>query len=352
MSVFFNVPSIGNSTGKQKGPTCWFYAAKMIRKFHDAYDKTDHASRIRILSVIRKVITFMDQDIKVSPEMYSKHSPGDQGLKAFNDLSGIAKLPYSNVSDPFGLMLKVGFVRFGEAQQRARGTSVMAAAAAAATVAASTPVPAVNLTVDGPDPLLQGTSSPVPQGPPTSTEMEEAFHLMYQWGRQASPFSRQFILREWRFEPISKNEIMDCLTSPEHLERLLALRGPIWAGGFFEPQELLHPGPGDSVPIEHSGSEAKWTARFKLLEGLDRTHAIAVLGVSTKLPIVAYRDPLMSETVFTLPFDQFRNAILRNLKDDAISLMYYDCPRCSREGADSCRMRQEKRLKMTSAVYG
>jgi uncharacterized coiled-coil protein SlyX len=62
MSILYDVPSIGKvDTGyKQKGPTCWYYASKMLLRFHNLLDKTESArvyEQFKTIHELRKIIT-------------------------------------------------------------------------------------------------------------------------------------------------------------------------------------------------------------------------------------------------------------------------------------------------------
>jgi len=331
MSIFFNVPPIGNSTGAQKGPTCWFYAAKMIRKFHDAYDKNDHPIEIRKLSVVRKIITFIDEDLKKYPGEYGFDAPRD-----FRVTGELAKLPATGSSDPLGLLLYRGMVRF--ASRKPTATTPPANPLASPRT--------IDLTQDDADPLAAGVGGEIPQGPPTSAEYESAFKLLLSWGRQDA-FGRQAILGAWSFKAIPKLAVLDILASSRALESALVKHGPLWAGGLFGMEGLVQLARGDRVPVVHNqdGTRA-WARQTRLREALGSTHSIAVLGVGTKQEpgTVLYRDPNMSNHVLSLPFDLFASRMKSDIKDDAISLMYYECPRCSSGIGGSCVNQNEKRL--------
>lgn len=168
---------------------------------------------------------------------------------------------------------------------------------------------------------------------------------MLSWGRD-SAFSRQTILDKWDFRPLKNLEIMDALKSTKDFEKLLTERGPIWAGGFFEQQTLVPLEPGTKQPHVH-GDKGGWARQFQLKTDFANTHAIAILGVSEKEQLILYRDPNFSATVCTLPFAQFSTGMLHSLKQDAISLMYYDCQRCRLGAPDCCVKREDKKQKVT-----
>jgi len=66
MGILYKVPRIGaEPTFKQKGPACWYYAAKMLLKFHNLYDKSDDAYKeFKALHELRSVLTRYDYDTR------------------------------------------------------------------------------------------------------------------------------------------------------------------------------------------------------------------------------------------------------------------------------------------------
>ena len=336
MSLFFNVPPIGNKTQAQKGPTCWFYAAKMIRKFHDAYDKTDHTSNIRLLSLVRKFITFMDEDLKNPVKMEGAPDYGDKPPLSFRGLQGMDKqINEHTQSDPFGMTLYTGLIRFANYQNSLTSSKPLI----------QPPPIFIDLTQDLSDPLSQGTVTRVPSGPPTSTEYEALFKMMLDWGRK-NGFNRQAILQPWNFKELSKLDSMKALDSDESFENLLTLHGPLWVGGLFESGSLVPLKSGDKRPtFQVEGGKKAWVMQAQFRDDLANTHAIAVLGIGnkTKPGMLLYRDPNYSEQVFVIPFDQFASRMKQVLKDANVSIMYYDCPRCGRGQQDACVHQPGKR---------
>jgi hypothetical protein len=59
MSVVYDVPRFSQKTTAQKGPTCWYYALKMLLKFHELFDRgsKEPENPLEVLHALRKVAT-------------------------------------------------------------------------------------------------------------------------------------------------------------------------------------------------------------------------------------------------------------------------------------------------------
>jgi hypothetical protein len=98
MAILYNLPRIGNNANKfaQKGPTCWYYAAKMILKFHGKYHKGDKVhAQFKVLHEVRKIMTELDADtieemkqgLTATSEKCEKKIAGLKALAAKEQLS-------------------------------------------------------------------------------------------------------------------------------------------------------------------------------------------------------------------------------------------------------------------------
>jgi hypothetical protein len=338
MAVIFNVPSIGNQNEKQKGPTCWFYSAKMVRKFHDAYDTNDHDSERRLVSLVRKIITFMDEDLKNPYDQQFGALQRTQQPTSFGGLAEQLKIPPVDESDPYAMVLYAGFMRFAE----------MAASKASASPPKLMPVPVIDLT--GAEPMDIGAPMGqvfVSKMPPSSAEYEAAFKLMLDWGRN-SGFRRINILDRLGFEEINKVFVLDALRNIALFDELLGKVGPVWCGGRFEHAGFFPLNDGTTKPFvkDQPGVSGHWIMRQSFADYLNRTHAIVICGVSEKSRLVIYRDPNDAKFFFTMPFDEFSNRMINDLRDANISLLNYKCQRCAQRNGSSCTKQPAKQLKV------
>ncbi|HWB98806.1 MAG TPA: hypothetical protein VG672_18985 [Bryobacteraceae bacterium] len=66
MSILYDVPRIGERRNfGQQGPTCWYYAAKMLLKFHGMTQKgSEIYEGLKELHQVRRVLTDLDFDTK------------------------------------------------------------------------------------------------------------------------------------------------------------------------------------------------------------------------------------------------------------------------------------------------
>jgi hypothetical protein len=67
LAIRYEIPSIGKAeTGySQKGPTCWYYAAKMLLKFHQKFEKREDNrvyQEFKELHELRKLLTELGND--------------------------------------------------------------------------------------------------------------------------------------------------------------------------------------------------------------------------------------------------------------------------------------------------
>jgi hypothetical protein len=75
MKIFFDVPHIGTHQNgwAQRGPTCWYYATKMVLKFHEKLDPLagDLYKNMKALSLLRKLVT----QHGTGTELHLRHIP-------------------------------------------------------------------------------------------------------------------------------------------------------------------------------------------------------------------------------------------------------------------------------------
>lgn len=70
MAILYRIPPIGNEANRyaQKGPTCWYFAAKMLLKFHQKLEKREDNlvyEQFKQLHELRKVLTDLGEGFEV-----------------------------------------------------------------------------------------------------------------------------------------------------------------------------------------------------------------------------------------------------------------------------------------------
>jgi hypothetical protein len=277
MGIVYDLPRIGTeATGwKQKGPTCWYYSAKMILKFHRQYDKgnsdLEHIyEQWKQLHELRKV------------------------------LSGIADKSVRD--DPAQLKVIIESKRDAiDAYLNGTGGSNLAAA--------------------GFNNELRDLNKPQ-----ATTRLKRLQDLLERADLIMGDFTNRIealssFVSNAGFSVWDKD---DALSSPGRLEEVLRISGPLYTSGALSVI-LTNPARVQSRQGRVGTGDKKGTGdRVAAVYDLraDSAHAVVVIGVNGES--LYYKDPNSSHGVLVIPFATFA----QNASD---SLLYLDC----QEGKDS-----------------
>ncbi|MHA7629348.1 hypothetical protein [Corallococcus sp. M7] len=339
MSILYAVPPIGNSTNAQKGPTCWYYAAKMVARCHEPWPPAGQ----KWISLIRKISTF------IAANNQNLNNLGDQELLlAHKGFMGSAmnkdKVQLNSA------LSQTGF----KALEPAYKWDLLPDAMFNPMNAKLVPTPSFirpqdmplppgikgslsqleGRQFDGLDEILQVLtgqhgekdirfyrsqieSSFVSTKKHSAQEVEASLQQFMDWKKQG--FARGYLLTMLGFKGLDKLTTMAILGSTSKLDVFMKEHGPLWCGS------PLSMGAVDSATVHnYTGSVGFAAYKCPLVPTTGAaTHAIALCGVSIKKDCIYYRDPNFSSHVFFTDFNAFTSAFGSVLKDPNVGLMYY-----------------------------
>ncbi|NNC05172.1 hypothetical protein HJC10_20240 [Corallococcus exiguus] len=339
MSILYAVPSIGNSTNAQKGPTCWYYAAKMVARCHEPWPPAGQ----KWISLIRKISTF------IADNGQNLNNLGEQELlQAHQGFMGSAK-------NKDKVQLNSALSRTGfKALDPVYKWDLLPESMVNPTNTQRVPMPTFIRPQDMPLPQnIQGSlnqlegrrfdgldevlqvltgqhseqtirfyrsqieSSFVATKKHSAQEVEASLQQFTEWRKQG--FARGYLLTMLGFRGLDKLTTMEALSSTSKLDAFMKVHGPLWCGS------PLSMGPVD-VNTRQNLTSAIGLVAYKcpLVQVMGTaTHAIAICGVSLKKDCIYYRDPNSSGHVFFTDFNAFSSAFGSVLKDPSVGLMYY-----------------------------
>jgi hypothetical protein len=291
MGIIYDLPRIGNEGDgfKQKGPTCWYYASKMLLKFHDKLSDKSSQTYIQFkkLHELRKALT------SLGSEDHNARSNKDKVKAALEDMKN--KLP-KLIPDPGLFADHIKKVYDYLASENAR--------------------------VD------------------EAIKMVDA--IQDDWSKRISLLAGFVPAAGFR-----RYEASHVFASRQTLEDALRQNGPMYLGGSLSISAKVKKNPeptaeqkefakvmfGDEkmVPIERVSVDRDKTFKAgkvqssgdELLEVIelkaDSSHAVALCGIDEET--VFYKDPNGSHKLLSLPFD--------TMKANATGVITLECQNCT-----------------------
>jgi hypothetical protein len=291
---------VGNKYG-QMGPTCWYYTAKLILKFHEMVtDKSDETYRkLKALQEIRNLLIegTVQQDLDQQALKYLNAMAGAQSTSPFDSVDAKFNSSLAKKFVIAQLKVKLALLERDATQGRARPQTLIAKerqfGGAPRKNGASTGDrrKALETAID----LIRNISSDVPN----RVELLNAF-----FGDRLTVIKAD----NWQ------------LDTPEGLFKVLDTWGPFYAGGELCTIE----GAKNTAEVQTNGTLTKGSVTVKAYGS--SKHAIVIHGVDTKTKRVYYTDPNYTCYSYDVDFDLIKDQIKPKQTSDGDVFVTANCP--------------------------
>jgi hypothetical protein len=307
---------VGNKYG-QMGPTCWYYTAKLILKFHGMVtNKSDETYRnLKALQEIRNLLI----------EGTVEHDLDQQALKYLNTMAGVQSTsPFEPVDSKFNTSLAKKYIldqlraKLALLQQDAiRGQVLPQTLMAKERQFGGAPRKNRASTDDRRKALKAAIDviQKIPSDVPTRFELLNAF-----FGNSLTVIKAD----KWT------------LDTPDGLFKMLDAWGPFYAGG-----ELCTINGGkNTAEVQANGTLTKGSVTVKAYGS--SKHAIVIHGVDTKAKKVYYTDPNYTCYHYDVDFDLIKDQIKPKQTSDGDVFVTANCPNWSQMDGLCTHMRNKR----------
>lgn len=302
-SIIYKVPFIGASNDDrryaQKGPTCWYYAGKMLMKYHDVIHKKYDAiyQSYKALSQVRKLMTSLGMEERKTA-MIGRDYRVDKLVELLNKQSVMTAKHLASLVNADAKHSKA-------LQQAVAGKDSQAAGNASRDLG-----------------TLLGKMADMKK---KQAALQEAIRILGKAaGRHISHNALlDFFLGSTLFVPVPPLGGTWNKTVTE-LYHVLNHFGPVWAAG-------------DLTATAYTDTKGESDYQVTAIGGQQYGHAVVVVGVNTELKTVYYQDPNASDRVCSINADLFLSKLaLVTFAQQPTLYATVRCPSTAPNGGDHC----------------